>query len=388
MKKQDQELTKLWADITWTVTKIAQHLGVDNRTVQRRARKLGLGQKQVGKFVATQTKETVEVQFLKFLATARTFKVIQKRFGAKAAGLIRNVPEGYVMFKPRSQWGEKLFVLIPKLQEDVKIQEKNWSYKVGSGDNGEEQPYLVVQLPDFKGKIRIAPLFDVHYGNLGHRHEKFLAYIRWIRDTPNVYAVLGGDLMENALDDGRGMTYDQTENPDTQFNDMIKFLSPIAHKILVAVPGNHENRTSKKAGFDITAALAKILKVPYFEGPVFMSVLANTYHWLFYVHHGTGNSQTRGGRMNMAARPKSFTGMVHFFLSGHVHDCLAEPETIMIEDPIHMRLIHAKQWVVVAQSFLGWYKTYAYRAEFKPPAAGGVSIVLSDDGGYKASLTE
>ena len=119
-----------------------------------------------------------------------------------------------------------------------------------------------------------------------------------------------------------------------------------------------------------------------------MSILANTYKWTFYVFHGFGNSQTKGGKMNVASRPKGWTGLVHFFVSGHTHDCIAESETAIIEDPINCRLVYTKQWTVVAQAFLGWYDSYAYRAGYKPPAQGGVSMELLSDGGYRAFLTE
>lgn len=326
--------------------------------------------------------------FVKYLIKGKTMGEIKQKFGKDAKKLLKKKYEGLWLANQRDEYNRQVFILLPEVSEKIHIQDKAWKYHVGKDENGEEQPYLVVQLPNFEGKLKIGTLFDVHYGSHAHRKEKFLSYIRWIKETPNVYAILGGDLMENAIDDGRGMTYDQNVNPNSQFSDMVKLLAPIAHKILVAVPGNHEARTEKKTGFDLMKALADRLKIPYFSGPVLMTVLANGYKWNFYVRHGTGNSQTKGGKMNMAARPKQWTGIVHFFVSGHVHDCIAESETMMVDDPLNCRLVYLKQWVVIAPSFLSWYKTYAYRAEYKPSSMGGVAMELFDNGKYKASLTE
>jgi hypothetical protein len=271
--------------------------------------------------------------------------------------------------------------------ENFEIKPKTWGYHIGKSEDGKKQPYLVAQLPDFKGTIQIALLFDVHYGHFAHKKEKFLSYIRWIAENPNVYAVIGGDLMENAIDDGRGMSYDQDKNPQSQLNDMAHMLAPIAHKILLATPGNHEERTYKKTGIDVMEVLADKLKVPYFSGPVIVDILANSYKWSMYVFHGRGNSQTKGGKMNMASRPKGFTGHINFFISGHVHDRVCESETMIVADPINCQLQYVEQWTVVAPSFLGWEETYAYKAGYRPPARGGVSVELDENGDYRAKQT-
>lgn len=331
---------------------------------------------------------TDEERFKRFLIKGRTLKQIQEKFGKDAERLLSTKYEGLNLFKQRNLYNEVVHILLPEPPKDIVLQPKAYVHHIGTDDKGHEQPYLLVQLPDFKGKVIIAPLFDVHYGNFAHEHEKFLGYIRWVKETPNVYVILGGDLIENAIDDGRGMTYDQTENPMTQLDRITRLLAPIAHKILVSVPGNHEDRTYKKTGVDFAELLAHRLGVPYFSGPVWMSVVANTYRWTYYIFHGRGNSQTKGGKMNAAGRARKWTGLVHFFISGHVHDCVAESETIMVEDYETSSLKFLKQWTVIAQAFLGWYKTYAYRAGYQPPAQGGVSTELFEDGRYRAYLTE
>jgi hypothetical protein len=246
---------------------------------------------------------------------------------------------------------------------------------------------ITVNLPQSEGEIIIAPLFDVHYGHKAHKFGKLKGYIDWIKNTPNVYVILGGDLVENAIDDGRGMSYDQIAPPMSQFSEMTKLLAPIAHKIILSIPGNHEERTYKKTGTDYAQVLAERLEIPYVAGPTFLSVLANEQLWNFHVWHGKGNSQTKGGKMNSASRAKRFTSNIHFFLSGHVHDALAEKETCITPNPYTCSLLRFDQWVVICQSFLAWEDTYAWKAGYAPPASGGVGITLKpEDGTYKANL--
>ena len=362
-------------------------LSLNQESYRKRYRRLGMAPKKVTKQTKNAPWASVVTSFVKFLSRTRTRKELNKRFGKQVAKLLKTDFGELKLFTQVNDRNENVFMLLPQISERVEVTPKDWTYHIGHNDDKTIQPYIMCQLPAFKEKLDIALLFDVHYGHAQHRHKKLLSYIKWIKDNPNVYAILGGDIMENALDDGRGMSYDQIKNPDTQLNDMIRLLSPIAHKILVATPGNHEERTYKKTGLDPMKFMAQQLDIPYFNGPIYMSVLANGYKWKFHIFHGRGNSQTKGGKMNSAGRPRKFLDFVHFIISGHVHDRVCDCETTIVEDPANARLIYPQQWTVVAPSFLGWEDTYAYRAGYAPPAKGGVAVELFENGDYKASLT-
>lgn len=338
--------------------------------------------------------------FMEFLTKARTRKQIVEKFGEELADqFLSEEFDGLALFKQLDDYNNVVHILLPVFSKLIKIKERDWKVHIPDSEvgNGLVQPYCLVNLPDdvFSrekdpdeqlGRIDIAPLFDVHLGNHGHRAEKFISYIRWIAETPNLYAICGGDLMENALDDGRGMSYDQEHNPTTQMDMMTEMLAPIAHKILCMVPGNHEWRTYNKTGIDPMRVIAERLNIPYFDGPVYLVVIAGEHRFKFYVQHGTGHSQTKGGKMNSAGRPRKWTDFIHFFLSGHVHDPVVNSETIIMEDAANCRLIYPQQWTVIAPSFLRWEGTYAYRAGFSPPGSGGVVLHLYEDGRYRATL--
>lgn len=363
---------------------VAESLGVDPRTVRRYRKDLGLTNAPLNQYDSETYREEA---FLKFLLKGRIYKEIHDKFNGHADELLKRDYPGHALFVQRDRYGQAVYILLPQYINEVVLKPKSWHFHIAPPKNGLAEPFMMVQLPNFKDRIVIAPLFDVHYGNKAHRHEKFLAYLRWIAETPNVYAICGGDLMENALDDGRGMTYDQVRPPQNQLDEMTTLLSPIAHKILCMTTGNHEERTYKKSGIDVSRIIADRLKIPYFDGPIFMSVSGNTYSWNFYIQHGRGNSQTKGGKMNMAGRARKFTNNIHFFISGHVHDAIVEKETAITPNPVAGNLLYETQWTIVCQSFLGWADTYAYRAAYAPPSMGGVTILLDEHGEYSAMLT-
>lgn len=321
----------------------------------------------------------------RFFMKARTIREICKKYELepdKALELAEKPDDGLTLFSQRNDFNEPVYIWLPITQKDVEILPRKWDLKVAD----DEDPYMWAQFHEKVDEIRIVPLFDVHYGHSGHKHEKFLAYIRWIEETPGIYCVLGGDLMENALDDGRGYSYEQDKKPQRQVDDLIDYLAPIAHKIICITPGNHEDRTYKRTGIDPSVIIAKQLKIPYFSGPVIVDFLWKGYRWGAHIFHGRGNSQTKGGKHNAAARPVRFTENLQFYLSGHTHDPMANSETRLVRDALNCRLVEQTFWVLVAPSFLRWKGTYAYKAGYSPPGKGGVAMVLYPNGDYRADF--
>ena len=258
-------------------------------------------------------------KFVRFLAKGRTKAEMVRRFKADAEWLLAEQHPGYRYFEQINNYNERVWALVPDIPDKITLKPKAWDYHIGVDSQGVPDPYILINLPDIyspdSDSIMVVPLFDVHKGHRCHREEKFLKYIRWIAESDHIFAVLGGDIMENALDDGRGMMYDQEEPPESQMHSTTRILAPIAHKILCATRGNHEARTHRRAGIDPMRIICDRLEIPYFPGPFLMSVLAGERKWRFYVFHGKGNSQTKGGKMNAAQRAAKWVDGLDFLLS-------------------------------------------------------------------------
>jgi hypothetical protein len=189
------------------------------------------------------------VEFSDFLLKARTRAEIEGKFGERSDLLLADAYPGLNLFTQINFYGEKVHILLPAIEAtSLKLQERVWTHHLSQSEEGDFfQPYQMVQFPDSIldtfGEIIIAPIYDVHLGHYGHKREKLLSYIRWIAETPNVFGYVGGDFAENALDDGRAMTYSQDSPPRAQIDLACQLLAPVAHKMLFMLPGNHEWRT-------------------------------------------------------------------------------------------------------------------------------------------------
>lgn len=339
-------------------------------------------------------------KLIEFLAEPKTLAQIGRVTRSTVSSAIVNgfkLPEGFALFEQFSSTGERVFSV--SKQQDVPVG-RQWSLWRARN----HQPYMWAQFPRNlqANRIQIVPLSDVHYGARAHNLKRFKQYIDWIAANDDVFTFLNGDIIENAIDGSvGGAIYESIMTPeeqiwgseDKQHDGIINLLRPIAHKILWAQPGNHEWRTWKKTNIDPTRIVCGELKIPYFSEPVYADILAWGHRYTFFCHHGTTGSQTKGGKLNAAARPAEFQESVDFVVMGHVHDSMANPTTRIVRKRtldangrvINFALEERAQYVVICPSFHGYFGNYGARAGYAPGSWGGVNCSLFSDGTYRAS---
>lgn len=307
------------------------------------------------------------------------------------------VPQGYGLFEQKNERGEPVFMLNKQEEAPAGRRWHLWQAK-------KREPYMWVQFPKSypHSRIRIVPLSDVHYGAKAHNKKRFLEYIAWIEKQDDVFCFLNGDIIENAIDGSvGGAVYESIMTPMEQLwgsddgsePGIIDLLKPIAHKILWAQPGNHEWRTWKATNIDPMRIICRELKVPYFSEPVYADVLAWGQRFTFYCHHGVTGSNTKGGKLNAAARPAEFQEAVDFVVMGHVHDSMANPMSRLVRRRkfdangrlLNFSIGERAQYVVICPSFHGYFNSYGSRAGYAPGSWGSVSCALFKDGSYRAS---
>lgn len=113
----------------------------------------------------------------------------------------------------------------------------------------------------FAEQIEIDPMGDLHIGDGCCDYKSIRERIERIKDTPNLYCTLGGDLMDTAIASSIGDTYGANLQPKEQLSQCCKIFEPIKDKILAVLPGNHENRVYKSDGIDMTEIMCAQLGI-------------------------------------------------------------------------------------------------------------------------------
>jgi len=287
--------------------------------------------------------------------------------------------------------GNSFFHFLPD-PENIIVEEKIWSViKCSKKDT----PWLWIQFPntDWK-KILVVPISDLHWGSNECDVDKFKEYVEWIKSKPNVFAFINGDLLENALRTAPGSApYKSTMSPSEQTRDIVNVLSPIAHKILWAQPGNHEERSVKAADIDPLYWICRVLNIPYYNQPIFADILWNGHRFTFYAFHGAAGSRTAGGRLNAATRPIAWTQFTMFYVMGHVHEAMGNSvirQCVLRKYDkdgklVGLKLVDREQYVIICSAWLKFFGGYGAQTGYSPPTRGATPCILRANGGYETS---
>lgn len=118
---------------------------------------------------------------------------------------------------------------------------------------------IKLDLPRELERMELHLFADEHLGDEQCDVKRLLQRIEYVKNTPNAYCILNGDIIDNATRTSIGDTYTQEFNPMGQIQRAVEIFEPIKDKILCITHGNHENRTYKKEGINLSALIAKQL---------------------------------------------------------------------------------------------------------------------------------
>lgn len=115
---------------------------------------------------------------------------------------------------------------------------------------------IKIDLSQDISQLEIHPFADEHIGDEHCDIKRLLERIDYVKNTPNAYCILNGDILDNATKTSIGDVYTQEFNPMGQLEKAVEIFSPIKDKILCITHGNHENRTYKKEGINLSRLIA------------------------------------------------------------------------------------------------------------------------------------
>ena len=166
---------------------------------------------------------------------------------------------------------------------------------------------IKIDLPKELKSIELHTFADEHIGDEHSDIGRVLERIEYVKNTPNAYCILNGDIIDNATKTSIGDTYTQVFNPMEQLQRAVELFSPIKDKILLITHGNHENRTYKKEGINISALIATqlgladkytptsaVLFIRFGEGT--KDIHNRKIRYTVYALHGSGGGRKEGAK--------------------------------------------------------------------------------------------
>lgn len=214
--------------------------------------------------------------------------------------------------------------------------------------------------------------------------EKLKGYIEWVKDTPNAFVFLLGDMVNCATLDSKSSPFEQDMNLSEQVENIVALLNPIKDKIVGAVDGNHENRLVKYSGYSPTISICERLgSVPYFghSGVVIFRLgcrdgKSPRHSFTGYFHHTTGGGRTVGSKLNRVDMLRDIIPNADFYCGGHNHQLGVVHNVTHVINPTTGKMDVIRQMIVDCGGYLEWKNSYAEGMMLPPLKIGSPRIHL------------
>lgn len=245
---------------------------------------------------------------------------------------------------------------------------------------------IKIDLPHELKEIEIHIFADEHIGDNNCDIDRLKERIKYVADTKNAFCILNGDIVDNATKTSIGDSYASDFNPMLQLKIAVELFEPIKDKILCITHGNHENRTYRKEGINlsylIAAQLGLLDKFTETSAVLFLRFGENNKHgekrkqrYTFYILHGSGGGRKEGAKAIRLADMSSIVDC-DIYIHSHTHLPMIMKQGFFRIDCNNSTVSKVDKLFVNTAANLD-YGGYGEAAEFKPSSKETPVIYLS-----------
>lgn len=248
---------------------------------------------------------------------------------------------------------------------------------------------IKINLSENLESIELHIFADEHIGDEQSDLQRLKDRIKYVAEKENAFCVLNGDIVDNATKTSIGDTYASEFNPMEQLRVAFELFSPLKDKILAITHGNHEARTYRKEGIDLSYLLASQLGLieRYSATSVFIFLrLGKGVHksdrkkqdqicYTIYMLHGSGGGRKEGAKAIRLADMNTIVD-ADIFIHSHTHLPMIMKQGFHRVDVRNSTIALVNKLFVNSSANLG-YGGYGEAQEFKPASKDTPVIYLN-----------
>lgn len=191
---------------------------------------------------------------------------------------------------------------------------------------------IKIDLKTTSNNLKLYILSDVHLGDPNCDIPTLKNIINFIKDTPDCYCCLLGDILNTATKTSKSDIYSECLSIAEAQNLAVELLTPIKDKIISMTPGNHENRVWRDVGVDLSLWLAEKLGVQdkYRPDLVALSITfgkdnnGKPFRLNIFQQHGAyGGGRKLGSAMNALEDLDGIIANADIYCRAHTHQPLS-----------------------------------------------------------------
>lgn len=254
-----------------------------------------------------------------------------------------------------------------------------------------------IDLPKELSELNIEIFADLHIGSKKCDYKEIMERIEKVKNDESRYCIILGDLINNSTKTSVGDVYEEELTPMQQIQKACMMFEPIKDKIIGITSGNHERRSYKTDGIDLSYFFARELRIEdkydYCACLLFIRFGKMGYKgaggrhggkmcYTLYMTHGDGNGgRTIGGKMNGLQRRGQIVD-ADIIITGHTHSPASFRDSFFKIDYANSSVNQKEQLFVNASATLN-YEEYAELYGMKPSSKQSPAILL---GGRKRNM--
>lgn len=244
---------------------------------------------------------------------------------------------------------------------------------------------IKIDLSEKLDNIELHTFADLHIGDVFCNKKLIKERIQAVKDNDKAYAILNGDIVNNATKTSVSDSYAEELSPMEQMSTFVELFEPIKDKILCITSGNHENRTYNKEGIDITRLCARELgledRYSKTGAVIFLRFGDSGAHshnrkmrYTIYCTHGSGGGRKEGAKAIRLADMASIID-ADIYIHSHTHLPMVLKEAFYRTDICNSTITKVDKLFVNTSAALE-YGGYGEAYEFKPSSTDTPVIYL------------
>ncbi|WP_300924653.1 metallophosphoesterase [uncultured Clostridium sp.] len=198
---------------------------------------------------------------------------------------------------------------------------------------------IKTNLINIGNNLKLYILSDLHIGSAEADLNTLKQIIQFIKDTPECYTILLGDILDTALKNSKTDIYSSTLNIADAQKLAVELLTPIKDKIIAMTPGNHENRVWREVGVDLSLWLAEKLGLQdvYRNNNIALTISfgkdinGKLFRLNIFGQHGAyGGGRKMGSAMNALEDLDGIIANADIYIRAHTHQPIQGSRNVFI----------------------------------------------------------
>ena len=227
--------------------------------------------------------------------------------------------------------------------------------------------------------VELIVIGDTHIGSANFNEGLLHQTIEYVKEEPNRYIILNGDILDTNFKDSPGSVYDNQLSPSVALATAHRIFEPVADRIIATLGGNHDHdRSMRQVDISFAQQLAVMLGIPdKFSADSVLLFLTvedgikghngkSVLYRVFISHGNNGGGGSAPSKLGALEKMSLVLPSADLFIHNHTHSPIVYKDTYYDIDDKKKCITQKERLYVNCASFLNYWNSYGEKKLMKP----------------------